>query len=527
MKKQHLLCIALSAFSFAASAGTGKVISSCHANITLSPSTPQTICLGASITITATGGVTYQWSNGSTNSSITVSPAVTTMYILNGTNLLGCTASDTLLVTVDNPGVTVTASRNMICPGSFSVLSGQEQGGISPFTYQWSPGLSHALIDTVTTPSYYMLTVTDANGCSSGAGIPVNSSSLSVWLPPAMSTCGNQGGGGVYPNVSGGLPPFRYHWSNSDTLASLSLSGLSSGTYSLNVTDLNGCSASASITYTYHPAPTITIKASSSTIMVNGIDTLTASGAVQYNWSNGQTGNRIIVTGTATSNEMIFTAGGTDANGCYGSAQVAISVSDVTISLPHNTVQCAGTGTTTYYLAASVSGGNPPYNYSWSTGQTSQVPWIYVTSAGTYTVQVTDVGGFSASSSGTVTLHSAPKITISANSSQLFSNNYDTLKAGGGMNYTWNVQSTNRWWYVGNNNSEIVVSDSNTTSSSYITVYGTDSTGCTGSAQYIMTPPTRLEVSLPANSIISSQNASSGNSINGLFAMVSGGIQQP
>jgi hypothetical protein len=104
-----------------------------------------------------------------------------------------------------------------------------------------------------------------------------------------------------------------------------------SGTYSVTITDVNGCTNSANVTIMVNSLPTITAIASPSTICSGYSSTLTASGASTYSWSTAESGSSITVMPTSTST---YTVTGTDANGCSNTTSVIVTVNpDNTISL--------------------------------------------------------------------------------------------------------------------------------------------------------------------------------------------------
>ena len=127
----------------------------------------QAICIGNQAFLTATGGLTYQWSTGELVSSITVSPQTTSTYIVTATSLEGCSQTDDIVVTVNYDPLAYAGEDVFICNGSNTMLNAS--GGVG---YAWSPaaGLSgsniHNPVANPTNPVTYIVTVTDAAGCS-------------------------------------------------------------------------------------------------------------------------------------------------------------------------------------------------------------------------------------------------------------------------------------------------------------------------------------------------------------------------
>jgi gliding motility-associated-like protein len=126
-----------------------------------------TICSGESITLNGAGASTYSWSNGVSN-NIPFSPTVTTTYEVIGTDGNGCSGKDSILVSVNNPPTIAFNSILPDCEGGVSGSINVSITGSSPFSYQWSNGSNTQNLLNVSAGNYGV-TVTDANGCSSGA----------------------------------------------------------------------------------------------------------------------------------------------------------------------------------------------------------------------------------------------------------------------------------------------------------------------------------------------------------------------
>lgn len=151
-----------------------SVESGCNANLLqANAGEDQTICAGATATLTASGGTTYAWNTGQNGQTIQVSPLVTTLYKVTVSNALGCSASDQALVNV-NPAPTAGAGNNQtICAGENATLTAS--GGVS---YSWSNGQNAATITvSPTQTTTYTVTVTGSNGCTAGSSVVVTVSS--------------------------------------------------------------------------------------------------------------------------------------------------------------------------------------------------------------------------------------------------------------------------------------------------------------------------------------------------------------
>jgi hypothetical protein len=126
------------------------------------------VCAGSAISQTVSGGVSYVWNNGTTNSILTVTPSTTTSYTTIGTAANGCTASIAKTITVvPVPVLLVTPTSSLICNGESSSIT--VSGANS---YSWSTGSTNTLITVnPTMTTNYTVTGLSANSCSSGAQI--------------------------------------------------------------------------------------------------------------------------------------------------------------------------------------------------------------------------------------------------------------------------------------------------------------------------------------------------------------------
>src|SRR5262249_30702607 len=160
----------------------------------------QAICGGSSIMLggapTASGGsgsYTYEWSpatglNDAHIANPTASPSSTTEYTLVVTDSKGCRGSDKATVTTHEAPVADAGPDQSACNGEMATLGGNPaaSGGQGPYTYSWSPatGLDdptaanpHTSLGAKMT---YVLTVTDANGCTATDAVDVNAFELPV-----------------------------------------------------------------------------------------------------------------------------------------------------------------------------------------------------------------------------------------------------------------------------------------------------------------------------------------------------------
>ncbi len=146
------------------------------------------ICSGQSTTLTASGATTYLWNNGSTLNSITVSPDSTTNYYVTGTSFCG-TSTDTVTITVNPlPVINITNTYTPISIGSSVQL--HVTGGIS---YIWT-NINYLNCSTCSdpmaspvVPTLYMVTGTDANGCSNTDTVTIVPAEEELYLPNCIT----------------------------------------------------------------------------------------------------------------------------------------------------------------------------------------------------------------------------------------------------------------------------------------------------------------------------------------------------
>ncbi len=208
------------------------------------------LCVGSTVTLTASGGNTYLWNTSATTSVIAVSPTVTTNYTVTGTSAQGCANTKTVSLTVNSvPTLSLSTSSNSLCSGSTVTLTAS--GGN---TYLWNTSATTSVIavsPTITTN--YTVTGTNAQGCSATQTVALTVNSLpSLTLSATSSTLCNNG-----VTTLSVLGASSYVW-NPGSLSGSSITRTVTSTvvYSVTGTTTAGCSSSASISIVLNNCPT-------------------------------------------------------------------------------------------------------------------------------------------------------------------------------------------------------------------------------------------------------------------------------
>ncbi len=355
-------------------------------------------------------------------------PSATTVYTVTVTNTNGCFDSDTMVYTIHPPPIADAGPDQLACGGVGVSIGAAATGGTGPYSYSWSPttGLSDATFaQPLASPSAtttYTLTVTDANGC-------VGTDAVTVTVRPAPTASAGQDretclGGAValIGSASGGTGPYTYSWSPSAglsdaTLAQPQASPLATSTYTLTVTDAQGCTANDDAVVTVHDLPLATAGQDEETCFGGSVtlDGSASGGTAPYAYAwNPVTGlsDATLAQPTATpAASTTYSLVVTDAHGCSASDAVLVTVHPLPmVAAGSDLGLCLGASGT---LSGSASGGTAPYAYAWSPSgglndATLVQPQVTPTTTTTYTLTVTDGEGCGASDDVVVTVHPLP-----------------------------------------------------------------------------------------------------------------------
>jgi hypothetical protein len=206
----------------------------------------------ATATVTGAGGtITYLWSNGSANQTISNLPAGT--YFVTVTDQSsGCTAFTSAFVSQPTQVSVTVTSTNGTC-NTLGTATAVATGGTAPYTYAWSNGGTGSTISNLNTGAY-AVTATDANGCAVMGMISVTNTTVGLDVTINVThpiSAINAADGAVSTTVTGGTAPYTYAWSTGATTSGLT--GLGAGTYTVTVTSAEGCTGTDTVTL-YEPS---------------------------------------------------------------------------------------------------------------------------------------------------------------------------------------------------------------------------------------------------------------------------------
>ncbi len=410
------------------------------------------ICNGASTTLNAGIFNSYIWNTGETTQSITVSPSIDTDYSVTVSANESCNNNTTVTVTV-NPTPTPNISGNfVICNGESTIL---DAGLFS--SYIWNTGeTTQTIIVNPTTNTDYSVTVTDTNGCRNLDLVNVIVGTSPTVVASAVPSTICIGDTTTIQAVgSGGIAPYSYTWDNFiGTGNNINLTPITNTTYTVTITDSNGCSNTEMIAVMVRPIPTPSIIGN--LIICNGESTALDAGTFSsYVWSTGETTQNITANPSTDTNYSVTV---TDTNGCENNNMVTVTVSpSPDLDVQGNLMLCNGEST---ILDAGVFN-----SYLWSNGATTQTIDISPSSDMDYTVTVFDANGCSKSEMVSVVVHQLPSPEILGDLS-ICSGTSTTLDAGNYNSYIWNT---------GENTQTIII---NPTVDSDYSVVVTDGNGC-------------------------------------------------
>lgn len=344
--------------------------------------------------VTATGATapyTYLWSNSSNTSTINNLMPGNYTVVVRDNNL----CSDSVTITISQPDsllVSVNNVTNVLCNGnSTGAIAVNVVGGTQSYSYNWSNGSNQQNLSNVVAGTY-TLNVTDANSCNASVSATITQPTLlNISLTPTNVTCFGGNNGQIVSNVSGGVAPYTYSWSNGTSLQNAV--NLTAGNYTLTITDANNCTSSASVIIT-QPQDVVISFSNSNVLCFEGntgssTATVTSGGNApfSYQWSSNANNQTTQTAGGLVAGN--YTVVVIDNNGCTYSASTSISQPTLLTATTSSTeITCAGLNNGSAGVVA--TGGTTPYTYLWNNTSASTTTSIINLSPGSYQVSVRD-----------------------------------------------------------------------------------------------------------------------------------------
>ncbi|MFN7117923.1 MAG: SdrD B-like domain-containing protein [Saprospiraceae bacterium] len=445
----------------------------------------------------------YRWNTGANTDSIVNLAAGN--YTVTITDANGCTATNTVIINQPPDLVLIMSGDTLVCPGeNTGFVKASISGGTSPYTYIWNNGATRDSIGGLGAGTY-RITVTDANGCQRSASFNIiQSPPITINLEATEVVCGSEDEGSASASVSGGRPPYTFRWSNG--LTTPRIENLTTGSYSLTVTDANGCTATKEVSITV--VSDFAISAVPRNVLCSGDNSgsilITARGGktpYTYRWNNGRT-TAEITNLTAGS----YTVTVTDGNGCSLTQTLTITQPPLlTVTTSRTNINCFGNNNGT--ASVTVSGGTAPYSYRWNNNATT--PNISNLTPGTYSVTVTDANFCTQTASVVIT--QSTQLNGTATATNILCNGQNNGSAV--VNVTGGTTPYTYLWSTGATTQTIT----NRPAGTYI-VTTTDANGCSTIDTAIITQPPILQVNLTVSNIVCTAQQ-----IGAISAIVTGG----
>lgn len=394
---------------------------------------------------------TFVWSNGSTSSNLTGLYAIPYSVTVTDGNTCVSTASYTITQPSQIVGsISATTNFNGFNVSCFGSTNGSASvsasGGVPGYSYLWNNG---STLSTATNlpAGPASVVITDANGCTKTVSVGITQPSIiNLTVVQTNVSCFGGSNGSLDITPSGGVAPYSYSWSNG--AVTQDVSGLSDGTFTVTVTDANGCIKVSTYSITQPSAPLILTETHVNILCfgnATGSINVTPSGgtpAYTYEWSNGATTEDLTNLASGT-----YTLVLTDSKGCVLNQSIVLSQPAAPLNVVVSITDVACFGDSTGSIDLTVSGGTVPYTYTWSNSQTLQDLINYP--MGTFNVTVTDSNLCFVTSTG-LTINqpiaplSASAIVDSVNCYQGADGAVDLIVQGGTTpyNFAWTNGST-------------------------------------------------------------------------------------
>ena len=415
--------------------------------------------------VTAGGGTpsyTYAWSPSGGNSSAATGLSAGN-YTITLSDANGCTKTNSVSITQPAVLTSTISATNPNCNGGTGNAAITAGGGNPAYTYAWSPSGGNSSAATGLSAGNYSVTLSDASGCTKTATVSLTQpAALTATVSSTGATCGSSNGSATVI-AGGGTGGYIYFW-NPTGQTGTTATGLGAGSYTVTITDANGCTQTQTANVLNTNGPNATM--SQTNLLCNGqctgTSSATATGGTSpytYSWSNGQT--TFNATALCAANYTVIV---TDATGCTTNQIVSIAQPPVLSATITSTGATCGSNNGSATVTA--NGGTGSYSYLWNpSGQTTSAATAL--GSGSYSVLVTDANG--CTQTKTVTVTSMNTFSVSVSSTQTgctVNNGTATANPTNGTapyTYLWNPsgQTTSVATALGSGSYTVIVTDAN------------------------------------------------------------------
>lgn len=456
------------------------------ANVSTTAIVSQNIqCAGASdgvATVHAVGQngpFTYSWNSTPAQTDSVLDNVTAGTYTVTVTDALSCSATSTVTLTQPSPIILTPTVVPVTCFG-YSTGSAylSYAGGTPPMTFNWSNGAGNVQNNQNLFAGTLSVTVTDANNCTVADSVIIPQPlALNVSGNITNVTCMGGNDGSIVSLVSGGTTPYSiYQWNTTPAQNSPTATNLTTGNYTLTVTDSAGCQATNSFTVT-EPSSGAAINFNVSHVFCYGdstgaIVTTVTGGATPYTY---QWSNSAVAPNLSNLSAGMYSLTVTDGNTCTISDTVNVMQPPTQVSVTVTTTDVLCFGNNTGTAMANATGGIPGYSYSWNTSPPQLTANANNLNAGNYSLTVSDSLNCTATTNVTIN-QPASGLTLSDSHTDVLcfgdnTGNATVITNGGspGYSFSWStnpVQTTATAGSLISGTYTVIVTDANSCTAS-------------------------------------------------------------
>ena len=420
------------------------------------------ICQGRTVSLTATGAVTYTWVNAGVVNGQTFTPLSTAVYTVNGQNGCGVTSATTSIV-VAPLAVTASASSTLVCEGYPTTLTAVS----AVSNYTWQPQALTGSIIVASPLSPVVCTVTASDGTCSGTATVFIQTKVTPTITASASNPQICQGDATTLNASGAGATGTYSWSPGGPGSQISVAPPTTTLYTVMGTNSLNCTGQAQQLVIVNPSPTINITATKTLVCSGQTVSLIATGGNSYVWTGGPPTAAYAPTVNATT--VYTVTGGHSTNTCTAVKMVTVTAIIPNLTLPSNTNVCTGSSATI------VAGGANTYTFNGVPNGASGV-FVLQPQATSTVVIIANTQSLTQNCPVThtlvLTVNPLPTLNVVPTRSAICKFETNTLTVNGAQSYMWNGTTSG--------NSFVITPGA----SLVYTVTGTDANGCESTTFY-------------------------------------------